>query len=203
MRRHFASVMSLHDAVTRGDLAESRWIAREIAARPGPVGIAEALQPYVAVMRAEAERVSADSTQEDVAASTAAMLAACGDCHRAAGTSPALSSPAGPAVGGVVGHMLAHQQAVDLMVQGLTVPSTSAWNEGAEMLAAAPLRSKSLPRDPKLTQAIRTAEARVHELAKRSRSADDTRSRIYVYSELVQSCASCHSLHQGIWGPRP
>jgi hypothetical protein len=120
-------------------------------------------------------------------ASTAAMLAACGDCHRAAGTSPALSSPAGQAVGGVVGHMLAHQQAVDLMVQGLAVPSTSAWNEGADMLAAAPLRSKSLPRDPKLTQAVWTAEARVHELAKRSRSADDTRSRIYVYSELFKA----------------
>jgi hypothetical protein len=68
-----------------------------------------------------------------------------------------------------------HQQAVDLMVQGLTVPSTSAWNEGADMLAAAPLRSKSLPRDPKLTQAVRTAEARVHELAQRARAADDTR----------------------------
>jgi cytochrome c553 len=202
MRQHFASVMSLHEAVTRGDLTESRLIAKEIAARPGPAGIPDVLQPYVAIMQAQAGRVSGDSTEEDVAASTAAMLAACGDCHRAAGIRPAVSRPAEPAVGGVVGHMLSHERAVDLLVQGLTGPDDSAWNDGADMLAAAPLLSKSLPPDPKLTKAIRTAEARVHELAKRSRSADDTRSRVYVYSELVQSCASCHSLHHGLWGPR-
>ena len=79
------------------------------------------------------------------AASTAAMLAACGDCHRAAGTMPAPAAPAAPAVGGVVGHMLEHQRAVDLMVQGLTVPSTSAWNEGA---ANARIRAAAGQRPP-------------------------------------------------------
>jgi cytochrome c553 len=202
MRQHFASVMILHQAVTRGDLTESRRIADDIAARPAPAGIAEALQPYVSSMQAAAARVSGDTTLEDVAASTAAMLAACGDCHRAAGTMPAPAAPAAPAVGGVVGHMLEHQRAVDLMVQGLTVPSTSAWNEGAATLASAPLRDKDLPRDPELTRAVRSAETRVHELAERARSADDTRTRIYVYSELVQSCASCHTLHHKLWGPR-
>ena len=63
------------------------------------------------------------------------------------------AAPAAPAVGGVVGHMLEHQRAVDLMVQGLTVPSTSAWNEGAATFASAPLRDKDLPRDPELTRA--------------------------------------------------
>ncbi len=202
MQQHFASVMSLHEAVTRGDLAESRRIAAGIAERPGPAGIVEALEPYVAIMQAAARRVTGDVTLEDAAASTAAMLAACGDCHRAAGTMPAPISIASPAVGGLVGHMLAHQRAVDLMVQGLTVPSTSAWHEGTTILAAAPLRDRELPRDSKLTKAIRTAEARVHDLAERSASADDTRSRIYIYSELVQSCANCHSLHQKVWGPR-
>jgi len=53
------------------------------------------------------------------------------------------------------GHMLEHKRAVDLMVQDLTVPSTSAWNEGTA-----------------------------------------------IYSELIQSCASCHALHHKVWGPR-
>ena len=202
MRQHFASVMTLHQAVTRGDLTESRRLASEIAARPAPAGIAEALQPYVARMQAAAQRISGDVELEDVAASTAAMLATCGDCHRAAGTMPAPSAPAAPAVGGVVGHMLEHQRAVDLMVQGLTVPSTSAWNEGAATFASAPLRNKDLPGDPALTRAVRSAETRVHVLAERARTADYTRSRIYVYSELIQSCATCHILHHKIWGPR-
>ena len=202
MRQHFASVMALHQAVTRGDLEESRRIAREIAARPAPAGIAEALQPYVSKVQAAAQRISGDVALEDVAAATAAMLATCGDCHRAAGTMPAPAVPAAPAVGGVVGHMLEHQRAVDLMVQGLTVPSTSAWNEGAATFASAPFRTKDLPRDPALTRAVQSAETRVHQLAERARTADDARSRIYVYSELIQSCASCHTLHHKIWGPR-
>ncbi len=68
---------------------------------------------------------------------------------------PAPAAPIAPAVGGVVGHMLEHKRAVDLMVQDLTVPSTSAWNEGTA-----------------------------------------------IYSELIQSCASCHALHHKVWGPR-
>jgi cytochrome c553 len=202
MQQHFAAIMTLHEAVTRGDLIESRRLASNIAAQPAPAGIAEALQPYVSSMRAAAQRVSGDSKLEDVAASTAAMLATCGDCHRAAGTMPAPLTPATPAVGGLVGHMLEHQRAVDLLVQGLTVPSTSAWNEGAGTLASSPLGGNDLPRDPELTRAVRAAETRVHELAQRASSADDTRSRIYVYSEIIQSCASCHTLHHKVWGPR-
>jgi mono/diheme cytochrome c family protein len=202
MRQHFAAVMTLHEAVTRGDLSESRRIASDIAARPAPEGIAQALEPYVTSMQAAAQRISGDSRLEDVAASTAAMLATCGDCHRAAGTMPAPASPTSPAVGGLVGHMLEHQRGIDLMVQGLTVPSTSAWNKGADSLASAPLQGKDLPRDPELTRAVRSAEVRVHQLAEGARNADDTRSRIYVYSELIQSCATCHTLHHKIWGPR-
>jgi len=58
MRQHFASVMALHQAVTRRDLTESRRLASEIAARPAPAGIAEALQPYVSTMQAAAQRIS-------------------------------------------------------------------------------------------------------------------------------------------------
>jgi len=202
MRHHFASVMSLHEAVTRGDLEESRRIARQIAVQPAPPEIAASLHSYVDTMQFSARRVSGDSVLEDLAASTGAMLAACGDCHRAAGTMPAPPTPTSPEVGGLVGHMLSHERAVDLMVQGLIIPSASAWDEGAKALTTAPLRSKDLPRDPQLTRSIRAAEKRVHELAEQAVGAPDPRSRIYFYSELLQSCASCHTLHQKVWGPR-
>jgi cytochrome c553 len=76
--------------------------------------------------------------------------------------------------------MRAHQQAVDLMVQGLTVPSALLWHTGAEGLAA---------------------EQSVHRLAGRARAATDQRSRIYVYSELVQRCATCHARYGAVAGP--
>ncbi len=58
-----------------------------------------------------------------------------------------------------------------------------------------------MPRDAKLTSDILENEKRVHTLAERGLQASDTRSRIYVYSELLQSCASCHTLHGNVWGP--
>jgi cytochrome c553 len=200
MQQHFASVMKLHEAVIRGDLKAARTEARAIADRPAPLDLPKAAAPYVVSMQQAAARAADAEELEDVAASTAAMLATCGDCHRAVGTMPAPSLPASPAVGGVVGHMLAHKAAVDLMVQGLTVPSTSSWNQGAEQLQSAPLRRSQMPKDPKLTNEILEHEKRVHALADRAAAAPDVRSRIFVYSELIQSCASCHTLHRN-WGP--
>jgi cytochrome c553 len=201
MQQHFASVMKLHEAVIRGDLKMARTEARTIADRPDPPGLPKTAAPYVVSMQRAAARAADDEELEDLATSTAAMLATCGDCHRAVGTMPAPSLPASPTVGGTVGHMLAHKAAVDLMVQGLTVPSTSSWNQGAEQLQSAPLRRSELPKDTKLTREILEHEKRVHALAERGLAEADVRSRIYVYSELIQSCASCHALHGNVWGP--
>jgi mono/diheme cytochrome c family protein len=41
----------------------------------------------------------------------------------------------------------------------------------------------------------------VHELAARARQAEDTPSRVAVYSELVQSCATCHGVNRKGYGP--
>ena len=201
MQQHFVSVMNVHDAVIRGDLKIARAEARAIASRPAPPGLPEAAGPYLAAMKLSAGRAAADEDLEDVAAFTASMLATCGDCHRAVGTMPAVAPPASSAIGGMVGHMLAHKAAADLMAQGLTVPSTSAWDEGVRQLRSAPLRRGALPNDPKLTKDILDNEKRVHSLAERGLEASDARSRIYVYSELLQSCASCHALHRNVWGP--
>jgi cytochrome c553 len=201
MRHHFALVMDVHDAVVRGDLETARTHARALADSPAPTGLPAAAGPYLTVMHRAASRASSQEELDDVASAAAAMVAACGDCHRAAGTMPAIPAPAAPVVGGTVGHMLDHKRAVDLMAQGLAVPSTTAWQNGVSALEAAPLRGRDLPRDSKLTDEIREIEDRVHELAERGREADDTRSRIHVYSELIQSCGECHSLHANVWGP--
>ena len=201
MRQHFALVMAVHEAVIRGDLKTARTQAKEIADRPGPPGLPAAAAPYVATMKSAAAGLSTVAELEDAASATSAMLALCGDCHRAVGTMPASASPPTSAVGGAVGHMLAHKRAVDLMVQGLTVPSAALWQQGAEALGSAPLRRGALPRDPKLTRQILDAEQWVHQMADRARRATDVRSRIYVYSEVIESCGTCHALHGNVWGP--
>jgi cytochrome c553 len=194
--------MAVHHALVAGDLEEARKHARALADSPDPQNLPPTAGPYLTVLHRAAGRAASADELEDVASASAAMLAACGDCHRAVGIMPATPPVAGTEVGGLVGHMLEHQRAVDLMVQGLTVPSASAWREGTRALLSAPLRKGDLPRDSRLTREILELEERIHELADRGRLADDQRSRIYVYSELAQSCAECHSLHARIWGPR-
>src|SRR6187200_499311 len=80
MQQHFASVMKLHEAVIRGDLKTARTEARAIADRPDPLDLPKAAAPYVVSMQQAAARAADAEELEDVAASTAAMLATCGDC---------------------------------------------------------------------------------------------------------------------------
>lgn len=201
MRHHFEMVTDVHDAVISGDLEDARRHARALADQSDPAGMPAGATPYLFVLRRAAGRAASARETDDVAAASAAMLAACGDCHRAVGTMPAMPRTASPEVGGLVGHMLAHEAAADLMVQGLIVPSASLWMEGARALDRAPLRRRDLPYDRKLTREVAAQEERVHELTARAREAPDQRSRLYVYSELMQTCSACHGLHGGVWGP--
>jgi hypothetical protein len=98
--------------------------------------------------------------------------------------------------------MLEHQRAADEMLEGLLIPSETQWNRGAARLAAAPLQPQSLPRDRKLTPEIPKAEERVHQLADRAIAAAAWKERGDIYAQMLTTCASCHSLHGLVWGPR-
>jgi cytochrome c553 len=201
MHEQFRSVMGAHNSIIRGNLQGAKNEARLVAHFPDPVGLPPGAAPYLVAMRTAAGRAADAADLPAAALATASMLATCGDCHRAVGTMPAHPAPAEPTLGGVIGHMIAHQAAMDLLVQGLTTPSTSLWNQGADALVAAPLRKSQLPSDAKVTGEIMKSEKRLHELAARARQAEDTPSRVAVYSELVTSCATCHGVNGKGYGP--
>jgi hypothetical protein len=90
---------------------------------------------------------------------------------------PAAVQANGPEVGGLVGHMLAHQRSADQMLQGLIVPSTALWRAGAAGFSAAPLRTDALPNDPKLTPELVASEKRIHELAVHAGKAEGSGAR--------------------------
>jgi hypothetical protein len=69
------------------------------------------------------------------------------------------------------------------------------------MLKGAPLKKEELPNDPKLTEEIKAYESQVHQIAERARKANDPKTRVAVYSEVIAGCAECHSLHGRAWGP--
>lgn len=201
MREHFARVYEVEAAVIRGDLeavkAPAEWLASHDPSRE----LDKASAAQVSTMRETARRAADAKDVAAAASATAAMLAACGDCHRAAGAVPAPPVSPETKVGGTVGHMLQHQRAVELLADGLIIPSAATWSKGAAALKEAPLRSAQLPRDPKLTREIAAAEDRVHLLADQASSAGEEQARVKVYAQIITTCADCHGLHGRIWGP--
>jgi len=202
MEHHFSQVSLIHEALVRGDLRGVSEPARLLAEAEAPGGVAASTAPYVAAMRLAAKRAIDAQDLPSVAAATASMLLACGDCHRTAGTMPVPVTPNRPDVGGLVGHMLEHQRAADEMLEGLFIPSETQWIRGATRFVGAPLHQQSLPRDKKLTSEIRKAEERVHQLAERATKTTAWKDRGDVYAQMVMTCSSCHSLHGVVWGPR-
>jgi cytochrome c553 len=202
MQHHFSQVSLIHEAVIRGDLLAVREPARLMAETDAPRDVAATTAPYVAAMRLAAKRAADAQDLGSVAAAMASMLLSCGDCHRAAETMPVPVTPKRPSVGGLVGHMLEHQRAADEMLEGLFIPSDTQWIHGATRLIVAPLHQQSLPRDKKLTPEIRKAEERVHQLAERGIKATTWKDRGDIYAQMLTTCASCHSLHGVVWGPR-
>jgi hypothetical protein len=201
MQAHFSQVMTVHEAVIRGDLAAVRAPATWLAEHDAPMALPPGSAPFVADLRRAARRTADAPTVLDAALATADMLRTCGDCHRAVGTMPAAPLAKASELGGVVGHMLGHQRAADQMLQGLVVPSSALWRSGADGFSAAPLRHAALPDDRKLTPQLVAAEKRIHALAAVAGKAEDSAARAVFYGQIIAGCADCHAVHQKVWGP--
>jgi mono/diheme cytochrome c family protein len=201
MRHHFLQVTLIHEAIIRGDRPAIPGPAWELARMPPPLETPPATAPFVARLGSAAARAAGAPDLVSAARATTEMLQQCGACHRAAGVLPAPSLTKRPDVGGLVGHMLEHQRAADELLQGLLIPSPTQWSRGAERLKAAALRPGELPVDRALRGQLQEADSRVHQLADRAARATDAQARADVYADLLVTCAQCHGLHRGIWGP--
>ncbi len=201
MQHHFVQVTLIHEAIIRGDLPSVREPAVTLARLPIPPDTPAPLAPFAAAIGRAAGQAAKAPDLAAAASATTLMLRQCGECHRAAGVLPAPSRTLRPDVGGIVGHMLEHQRAVDGLLQGLVIPSATEWRQGAERLKVAPLRPEQYPPDPRLTSELKRTDARVHAIADRAAAAADAPARAAVYSDLLTTCAQCHGLHRQIWGP--
>jgi mono/diheme cytochrome c family protein len=201
MTAHYRTALTIQDAVIRGDLAEARPMAGALAMEPVPPALPDRSIPHIDAMRNAARRIADSTTLDAAAEGTANLLATCGSCHVSSGVRPALIAPPSSAKGGVVGHMRGHQQAVELMLEGLVGPSTTSWQDGARALKAAPMRQRDLPADPKLTRTIVAAETHLRRLANNAVLAKDPAARVRTYARVLTTCSTCHRLHPDVWGP--
>lgn len=171
MKAHYHEAIAVQDAIIRGDLAAATSAVEALSKAPAPEGLPAAAVPYANALKAAA-------------------------CLR-----PALPVPSPSAVGGVVGHMVAHQRAIDQMQQGLVLPSAQLWREGAQGLRVAPLRRAELPRNSGLTRDVIAAEERVHRMAEEAVATTEPAVRARQYAQILATCAECHSAHRKVLGP--
>jgi cytochrome c553 len=203
MQHHYLQVTLVHDALIRGDLTAMRAPARELAEMPTPAGVPVATLDPLVQLTILGRRAASATSLKAAASDVAGMLLQCGHCHRTSGIRPSPAESQHADIGGIVGHMLEHQRAVDELLVGLITPSDSSWSQGTDRLQTATLRTEQLPSDPKWTSEIRQAEKRVHDLAHDAAAATTDMKRADVYAQLLTTCAACHSLHARIWGPTP
>ncbi len=202
MDDHFARVREIEEAAIRGDLDAMRAPAQAIAQLPAGAALPAGSDVYVADMKKSAGAVAAAMSVANAATAAAAMVATCGTCHAGSKAVPKFPDVIMPVmIPGTQSHMLMHQYAVDLMYQGLAIPSDEVWKKGAEALKASPLVAQDLPKDAKLTREVVTSETRVHDIADRALKATDQGAKVAIYGEVIGGCASCHGLHGTVWGP--
>ncbi len=201
MRYHFLDVSAIHEAVIRGDLPAAREAAQALTIMPVPRDTLADGVPFVLGITTVAKRVREARNLGEAAAGTALMVRQCGECHQALRVRPTPAVERRPDLGGIVGHMLEHQRAVDALLRGLIIPSASEWREGADRLKVAPLHPSYLLPDPKWTRVRKQADERVHQIADRAQRATNPITRGAVYADLLTTCAECHSLHARLWGP--
>jgi hypothetical protein len=187
MQHHFIQITQIHESVIRGDLPAVKAAAGELAAASIATGSTPETEVYVEAIRTAARTASEAPDLAAAASATVVMLRQCGACHQTL-VRPAVAPTRRPDVGGLVGHMLEHQRAVDLLLQGLIIPSAYLWSDGAEKLRAEPLPGDELPRDPALTDEITRADVRIHQIAELAVGARDPIARGAAYAELLTTC---------------
>jgi cytochrome c553 len=202
MHENLARVITMQEAVIRGDVEAAVEPARWIADHQPAAGLPAGQESVLANLKKAAAVVAEAKDPKNAATATAMVISYCGTCHAAAKVTPAVAEAPKPAANGpVAAHMMEHQWATDLLYQGLVIPSEERWQRGLAAMQATPLSEKDLPKDAKLTKEIVALEKRVHELAGKAKTATDLGTKVAFYGEYTASCAGCHALHGKVWGP--
>ena len=95
--------------------------------------------------------------------------------------------------------MVRHQDAADLMLEGVIVSSRAAWTRGAGQLREAPLKPGDFAVSERVGVLMSDVETRLHAQAADAMTAADVPSRSRAYTTLLTTCAECHTRHATLW----
>ena len=187
MHERFKALHQAQEGIVASDLERVHADARTLIALEEPDVLAK-WKPFFESVR-ESARPLAD-VKDPVAAShlVAEVARRCANCHEATHAKLPLEQLAEPkADAHLASQMIHHQWAATRMWEGLIAPSADRWNEGARMLAEAPLTITAE------SSALGIADdvAKVRLIARRA--LDPRNDRPTVYGDLLATCAHCHA----------
>lgn len=192
MHERFAATEGMRLAIARSDLRLAQEQAQVIADLEEP-DLLPAWKPFVDDIRTAARAVGAAPDPAAAARTMAVLGRACGRCHEAAAAK--LGAPAAARPASEPGHrdaMASHHWAAGLMWQGIILPSTERWQEGAQALTNAPLTIVAEADTPSHHLGVADDVARIRLLARRAETTTDLDRRAELYGELLGTCVRCH-----------
>jgi len=180
---HILEATNLQESIALGRLVEARERAAILAARSVNPGVTKAA------------RSIADAT--DVPGMAVALgalgraYAALHEDQRAVIAMPA--APALPMGDTPEARMQRHQWGASRLWEGLIVPDVQRWQSGARVLVTLDIDVSPLMHEKPNVLVVEMAE-RMRAQARSALTVEDNDGRARLYGEMMQTCASCHSI---------
>ena len=186
MHQNFDLVRAIERLLIRGKLEDAQRFAEAIASAPDE----PAHGPWAAqalVVRDRAQAVARAISVDHALRKHTQLAAACASCHRELDVTPMFQSlpPPPPDKPTIFARMARHRWAADRLWEAVVGNSDEAWQDGLDVLAAAPIE---LGED-------RAVFARnLQQLANRARQTKrPIEDRATAYGEILVTCAVCHA----------
>ncbi len=194
MRAHFKETELIRAAIITGKLNNAVAPAKALTNTEGMGKIPPKGEPAVELIKAASGRIGNSPDAPAVAAATADIGVACGNCHRST-NGPKLQVGKPPAAGTTVASRMArHVWATDRLWEGLYVPSDAAWAAGADALGG-----DAFPEEVRKKGGVhgRAAADRLATLVATAGSKKTPADRAAVYASMLETCAACHGVMGG------
>jgi cytochrome c553 len=189
MRAHFKDALLIRQAVIAGKPEEAVEPAKVLSVIESLDDLPPGWQSFVERMQQAARHVVHGAGMAQVAAATADLGVACGQCHRQQG-GPTFSNEPPPADGpSVEQRMKRHVWATERLWDGLVIPSNEAWTIGSRALVDSPFPEEVLK--PGGAPA-RSAAADFQKLVAQAPAKNTAEQRAALYAQLLVTCGTCH-----------
>jgi hypothetical protein len=199
MRATFWDAVAARDALIQGDLTSAKQAADRIARTDYKRMLPSTWKPGVDALQRHAAALSVAPDLSAAAQALGRMALTCGACHderkRGPGRTPTVPLPWVDPPESLEERMERHQLAIDLLWDGLVVPSDNAWRSGTITITRAPLRAPEQTDESIAPQEQARIEA-TRELGKQARLTTTYLERARVFGELIAGCAQCHELQR-------